>query len=148
MNKIATILVVVLISSFVVVKMTGTSSEESQLWMEEQRINEKLENYKNFKQVLDGAIQELAEGKIGLNEAQKQVLIAASRFSPTYLVLLPFCEKGLTNEERGARNLVGHVKTLAEVRPGLASRVRALQLELEDLASELRREQSARAPGN
>jgi hypothetical protein len=135
MNKIVTILVVVLISSFVAVKMTGTSSEETQVWLEEQRIEEMLENYKNFKQTLDDTLDSLAEGKLGLKEAQKRVLTAARRFAPNYLQLLPFCEPGLTSEERAARNLVGHLKTWAEVKPGLAPRIRELEMELAEFVT-------------
>src|ERR1022692_1636521 len=109
MYKIATCLTVVLLTSFVSVKLIDFQPDESlSPWVEGQRMEDKLTAYKCFKQTLESALDELRKGDISLREAHARVHASASRYYPQFLVHLAWSEPGNTAAERLAHNLVEH----------------------------------------
>jgi|SRR6516165_3968288 hypothetical protein len=126
MNKIATLLTAALIAGFVAVKMSDDPSLKRSPWMDEQKLQERLRNYQCFKQTLNEALDSLEKGEISLKEAHARVFAAARRFQPEYLEHLSKIEPGTTDDERVARNLVGHLQMAED----LQERSRALKIEL------------------
>jgi hypothetical protein len=129
MNKIATLLTGVLVAGFVSLKMTDTQTEvtgQEELW----RVQERLERYYQFKTAFEANLHALEFGTISLKEAQKRAEAAARENNPEYLCHLIHEERGKTDSERVAQNLVGHLRVDQDLKPERAGRLRALQVEL------------------
>jgi hypothetical protein len=86
-----------------------------------------------FKEALVSVLNELKEGKISLGEATGRVHDAASRNWPGYVAHVIVVDGGRTPQESIARNLIAHVRSCVDVEPGVGARVKALEMELQDL---------------
>jgi hypothetical protein len=89
--------------------------------------------YTCFKEALTTTIDLLQEDKITLREARDRVYETAQRHWPEYLVNLERVEQGTTHQERVARNLLGHLRSLAECDLTALPRVRAVEMELTEM---------------
>ena len=95
---------------------------------DDRRIQELYGNYRSFKKVFDPTVQELCRGTLRLEEAHGRVSAAARRHHPKYFAALCRIELGDSDDERVARNLVGHVRENA--RSGDRQRLYELEAEL------------------
>jgi hypothetical protein len=94
---------------------------------------ERVVSYHCFKGTLSTALDLLASGDIGLEEARARVYESALCYNPGYLQHLADCERGTTPQERVARNLIGHLRSRLQENPALCLRIQALELELVEL---------------
>jgi hypothetical protein len=136
MKSIATFLFAVLLAGLVTAKLLNYPKlfnyplEEPSQWMSTKKVKEKLDNYKCFKQSMNETLTGLENGECNMQDAQALVCAAARRYNPVYLKALHKKESGTTDEQRVANNLVSHLRTIIEVRPDIALRIRALEIEL------------------
>ena len=138
MNKIATLLTVIVAASFLSIKITESEFDEPRnTWAEEQRIQELVTSYSCFRQSLYETIDELKMGEIPLKKAQTRILSAARRYHPDFFAQIVVSEQGNTDEERVAHNLVEHVESFQEYEPQLRMRMPALRAELQELVDEI-----------
>jgi predicted small metal-binding protein len=73
-------------------------------------VRERFVRYRVFKDALESALADLAERKIALKEAQVRVSDAARDYQPEHFFYLRCWEQGDSDDERVARNLVGHIR--------------------------------------
>jgi hypothetical protein len=137
MNRIALYSTAILIACCATVCYAGFPWLTPQYKESGKTVEQWLADYQSFKKSFNGSQNALAAGEITLTTACDQVIAAAGRYHPEYLTELPRFEIGYTDRERVARNLVGHLQDRAEDSPALAPRLRELEVELEDLVSNL-----------
>jgi hypothetical protein len=94
---------------------------------------ERVVSYHCFKGSLSTALELLASGEIGLEEARNRVYESALNYNPGYLQHLADCERGKTPQERVARNLIGHLRSRQAGSSAIRARIHALELELAEL---------------
>src|SRR5262245_33724789 len=94
-------------------------------------------NYRHFKDTLDSTLVDLEARDVNLNDATARVYAAANRYCPSYLTRVGESDPAVTLEASVAKNLVGHIRSLEEVRPAVAVRVAELENEFENLVNQL-----------
>lgn len=147
MNKIAGLLTAILIAGAVAVKMNDVRFEAPQLWLDEDRdVRELVFRYQSFKEIFDDTLENLGHGKIDLRTARTRVEAASRCYWPAHVEFLTFAENGSTSEERIARNLVEHLRSVQNLEPHLKPRVRELEIELAELLREGRPPRNAKEP--
>lgn len=132
MNKIALLLTSALIAGIAAVNLAGTPAADALKLVDDDRIvQQKVANYRCFKDVLEASLDGLRTRRISLAEAHTRVRSAAQRYRPEFLEMMISSDAGDTDDERLARNLIGHVRSEMAAKPGGARRVSELEAELE-----------------
>jgi hypothetical protein len=143
-NKIALLLTAFLIACYGAVRMTDLSSHEPWIWTDNgTEIDERLQNYKCFRQSFDDTLESLAQGEITLKAAHARIYAVARQFAPHFLFHLVRAEPGECESVRLAENIVAHIQNVVDLKPGRAARTAELKRELRELVAELRGEPSA-----
>jgi hypothetical protein len=104
--------------------------------LQDKKVGELVVTYYTFKSALEANINDLTVGTITLRDARDNVAAAARRLHPGYFTHIGLSEEGTTDEERIARNLVGHVRSNEEVTPNPNSRLPLIEKELRALLAE------------
>lgn len=105
----------------------------------DEETTELCENYSVFKLTLDDTLTKLENRDINLTEAMARVYGAAKQHCPIYLERVDITDPAPSHEASVARNLIGHLISLEEVRPELGRRVAELQLEFTHLSNQRER---------
>jgi hypothetical protein len=137
MTRFATISAIFLTGAFATLLVNLQTPSQSMGRFDESQLNDKTQerivSYYCFKSTLTTTLELLALGKTSLEEARNRVYESALHYHPGYLKHIAECERGTTSQERVARNLIGHVRSLEEKDPTLDVRVFALEIEFADM---------------
>ena len=139
MNKSVTMLSVLATAGIIALKTMDVSAllpDPRDFWPETNQQN--VQNYYAFKAQFSGILNELGAEKITLREANFRVESLARSLWPNYIANLSMSETGKTQQERMARNLVGHIKNFAEFGELPVSRGIAVEAELDEMLADLR----------
>jgi hypothetical protein len=138
MTRFSTISAIFLAGSFAtLLVILHTPSQPMKSEFDESQFNvttqKMVVSYCSFKRTLTATLELLAQGKTSLEEARNRVYESALHYHPGYLEHIAKCERGTTPQERVARNLIGHVRSLEERNPTIYVRVSALEIEFADM---------------
>ena len=93
-------------------------------------VQQNVHEYYAFKAQFEDTLRMLADDEISLRDAHRRVKSTATHCFPNYLSNLQMSDRGANTDERIARNLVGHIQSLAEFGHASPTRVAALESEL------------------
>jgi hypothetical protein len=134
--KMMTCVAIMLVAGFATVMLVDMETEArreslSEAFARERKLQERCVNYFAFKHSFDSTLAQLREGAISLTEACERVDRLATEFNPNFFEHLTYIENGASNDERLARNLVGHVHSVVDMFPISDSRLTDLNTELD-----------------
>jgi hypothetical protein len=134
MTKMMICLSILMIAGFAMLKLIDiqVNGHESlaNVAVRDKRVREQELNYYAFKHSFESTILSLRRNEMTLADALERVNDLAKRYNCDYVRHLTLVETGITQDERVARNLVGHVAALEEADPSVESHLPQLQVEL------------------
>lgn len=140
MAKTITFIGVMLAAGLITLHFVDDSKPQTDMTREFYVFDEETTNlavtYRCFKDTFEQALLELETGDITLAAATDRVYGSAKQFCPLYLRRVGISDPATTLEASIALNLVGHVRSLEEVRPTLATRVAELETEMQNIANQ------------
>jgi hypothetical protein len=108
---------------YVITQQTCEHPEDSldlfQVILNTERVQQEVAFHKEFTRVLESTLQELASGKLSLEEGSFRMTQTAETFSPIYCKEIRRSDPGASVQECVAQNLLGHLKDRAKTEPHL-----------------------------